>query len=506
MPSLSRAATLAAGLLATAVSATFNPASSRNVAVYWGQGYDQIPLSDVCNDENVDIVNLAFVNQFPKKRGDYPATNFANACGEQFFEYPDGTLSGLRSYCPSIGPGIKDCQAKGKKVLLSIGGGWPTDYYLQSKDIAEYFAEFLWGAFGPQTAKWVADGKPRPFGDASVDGFDLDLEAFMEPAPFSGYLDANYDYFVKHLKNKLFPTGPSTYYISGAPQCVLPDARLAAAISKSSFDFVFIQFYNTPQCSSRAGYNGIVGTATSFTFDQWVAWLKKNSVNKQVRLYLGLPANEAGAPNDVTSYLTPAEANKLVTFYAKKYPEIFGGVMLWEASLAARNKICEKNYNSWIKDILVGKYSTSPCAPKPSSSSTRASSTISSNRSSTISSTPTPVVSSSKTSASPTSSAVTSSAQSSAYPTSSAAPSSAVTSSAQSSVYGTSSAAPSSAAPSSVQSSRVWHELGRPQLCSTVLSPVQRVWHELRRYQFRGIIHPSILTVFGSVWRVFHKL
>jgi chitinase len=72
----SRAALVAAGLLAPTVSAAFSAQSSTNVAVYWGQGYAQIDLSEVCNDDSVDIVNLAFVNQFPKKIGEYPATNF----------------------------------------------------------------------------------------------------------------------------------------------------------------------------------------------------------------------------------------------------------------------------------------------------------------------------------------------------------------------------------------------------------------------------------------------
>jgi chitinase len=70
------AATVAAGLLASTVSAAFNAAASTNLVTYWGQGDDQIPLSQVCNDASVDIVNIAFVNQFPLTVTDYPATNF----------------------------------------------------------------------------------------------------------------------------------------------------------------------------------------------------------------------------------------------------------------------------------------------------------------------------------------------------------------------------------------------------------------------------------------------
>lgn len=195
--------------------------------------------------------------------------------------------------CPGINPGIKKCQANGKKVLLSLGGGYPTNYNLPTRELAEYFAEFLWGAFGPQDAKWVADKKPRPFGDAAFDGFDLDIESnwFGAPEPFTGAKSANYAHLVNHFK-KLFPKDKK-YYISGAPQCIVPDTHLADAITNSSFDFIFVQFYNTPQCSTRAGYNGVVTPkSNTFTFDTWVEWLKKNSKNPNVKLYIGAVSSQ----------------------------------------------------------------------------------------------------------------------------------------------------------------------------------------------------------------------
>jgi len=67
------------GLLAStiaSVSAVFDASASSNVAVYWGQGSNQLALEEVCNDPSNDIVILAFVNGFPKKRGEYPSTNF----------------------------------------------------------------------------------------------------------------------------------------------------------------------------------------------------------------------------------------------------------------------------------------------------------------------------------------------------------------------------------------------------------------------------------------------
>ena len=66
-------ATVAAGLLASGVSA------GGKVAIYWGQGAYQKELSVVCNDPSVDIVNIAFVNGFPKDNTTYPNTNFGKS-------------------------------------------------------------------------------------------------------------------------------------------------------------------------------------------------------------------------------------------------------------------------------------------------------------------------------------------------------------------------------------------------------------------------------------------
>jgi chitinase len=76
MRSYIRSAAVAAGVFASTASAAFDAASSKNVAIYWGQGNAQIDLSTVCSDPSVDIVNVAFVNGFPRQVGDYPATNF----------------------------------------------------------------------------------------------------------------------------------------------------------------------------------------------------------------------------------------------------------------------------------------------------------------------------------------------------------------------------------------------------------------------------------------------
>lgn len=74
-PSTITRAAIAFGLLASTASAVFDNNSKKNVAIYWGQGENQGPLSEVCADPSIDIVNIGFVNRFPKVRGDYPGTD-----------------------------------------------------------------------------------------------------------------------------------------------------------------------------------------------------------------------------------------------------------------------------------------------------------------------------------------------------------------------------------------------------------------------------------------------
>ncbi|KAF2031238.1 glycoside hydrolase [Setomelanomma holmii] len=374
---------------ASTATAAYNAASTQNVAIYWGQGNSQITLSEACADPSVDVVNVAFVNGFPLNVGDYPKTNFANACWGDYYEHPtDPTQDNkLLKTCPSIEPGIAACQAAGKKVLLSLGGGAPNDYYIPSEEVATYFAEFLIGAWGPPTAEWTG---PRPFGNAAVDGFDLDLEADASQVP-SGGISANYAFFVNELKRL-----QSSLLISSAPQCQVPDARLADAITNAPFDMIFTQFYNTDECSAKLGYQQISQSSTGFTFNKWADWLVANSKNKGVKLYMGLPAGTDGLPTHKDHYLAPNEASALVTKWSAQYPSIFGGVMLWEATVSAKNIVNCQNYAYWMKATLQGKFTSQykACVSSSSSSikpsSTKASSTVASTTSAAV--TPTATV------------------------------------------------------------------------------------------------------------------
>ena len=147
-------------LLAAAVVASSALVSASNqVALYWGQNGagGQERLAQYCQETDVDIVLLSFLNLFP----DPLNVNFANQCGNTF-------ESGLL-HCSQIGADIKTCQSLGKTVLLSLGGG-VGDYGFSDAASATKFADTLWNKFG------AGEDPERPFDDAVIDGFDFDIE------------------------------------------------------------------------------------------------------------------------------------------------------------------------------------------------------------------------------------------------------------------------------------------------------------------------------------------
>ena len=365
MYTFSRTVAIAAFTLISAVSATFDPTSKNNVVTYWGQGAYQQRLLETCKNPSIDIINIAFVNVFPDQGpGGYPGTNFGNACWGDVYKH-NGVNTDLLKTCPDIGLDIIECQQTyGKKIFLSLGGDSPGNYYIDSDATGKKFATFLWKAFGPVPAKYTG---PRPWGNATVDGFDFDVESLINPAPTADYMTSGYATMINQLKNALFPQDTSKrYYISGAPQCTIPDAHFTDILSQAWFDFLFIQFYNTQKCSARMGIKKLHGQAkgNDISYSQWT---NANSLNPNVRMSIGLPAS-VNASSDATYYLTPAEAQTLVQqFYGD---DLFGGIMLWEATYNQNHTICGNDYGTWMKKILnaqaKGKTIATTCKAKRS--------------------------------------------------------------------------------------------------------------------------------------------
>lgn len=138
------------------------------------------------------------------------------------------------------------------------------------------------------------------------------------------------------------------YYLTAAPQCPFPDAAdkdILNTNSSAAVDAVFVQFYNnfcganayTPDKpkdkAAKAEGSGSRTAAQGFNFDVWDEWALKESKNKDVRVFLGVPANKGAAS---TGYL-PIESLEPVIQYSKGF-ESFGGVMMWDVSQAYPNK------------------------------------------------------------------------------------------------------------------------------------------------------------------------
>lgn len=180
------ATSVSSGASSTGMSSyVFDSQSSQNIAVYYGQSgaTGQSTLEDQCADPNIDIVILAFVVA-RDYQGKYPDINFGAACGGQTLKMM-AEAPGLLS-CPQLEGYIDICQQTyGKKVLLSIGGSTSSLSFSAASD-ASSFASILWQLFGPPGN---IDIQLRPFGNVSIDGFDVGKSSEYPPRPefYSAY-------------------------------------------------------------------------------------------------------------------------------------------------------------------------------------------------------------------------------------------------------------------------------------------------------------------------------
>ena len=165
------------------------------------------------------------------------------------------------------------------------------NYGLSNQSDAENVARDIWAQYGPMQDGYIG---PRPLGDVVVDGFDLDIENNV-----GAY---NYIFLVEKLRELFAMDKSKQYYISGAPQCVVPDASMGDMIFNTMFDFLFLQFYNTPTCSARgeiSGFGADGGPNQYFTFDAWGEFVRVSfSLSKNAKLFIGLPASVDAADLD----------------------------------------------------------------------------------------------------------------------------------------------------------------------------------------------------------------
>ncbi len=156
----------------------------------------------------------------------------------------------------------------------------------------------------------------------------------------------------------LFATGHKDYLLTGAPQCVVPDASMGNMIAEVVFDIIFIQFYNTPFCSAR-NFIATNRVNSGFSYDEWSQFLA-GTASASAKLYVGLPASPVAAGGEGVFWLNPVEAKALIQKFAVR--DNFGGVMLWEATMAEHQVDQGKTYYQNIKSVLREIPGASPLA------------------------------------------------------------------------------------------------------------------------------------------------
>ncbi|KAH9937421.1 class III chitinase [Fomitopsis serialis] len=309
-------------------AAAFDLSLRDNNLRYWGQdSYGathsdyvnfQQPISYYCQDDAIDVIPIAFVNDF-FGTGNYPVLNLANTCNTTNAEYFNGT--NLLD-CSFLASDIEYCQNQGKAVTISLGGGGASVGFTDDSE-AESFADQIWNLFLGGSSDY------RPFGSVVLDGVDLDIE---------GGSETGYAAFNTQLRTH-FTSADKSYYISGAPQCEYPDEYLGNALNSSWFDMVYVQFYNNP-CGLQN-----FDEASGWDYGIWDIWAQQTSLNPNVKIFVGAPASTTAAG---TGYQTPDALAEYAVTTRNSFPS-FGGVMMWDASQAYQND----RYDLAIKKALV---------------------------------------------------------------------------------------------------------------------------------------------------------
>ena len=164
----------------------------------------------------------------------------------------------------------------------------------------------------------------RPFGEASVDGIDLDFES-----PNSNMVP-----FVNRLRELMDAESDKHYYLTAAPQCPYPDLAGKDFLNGPGavhLDALWVQFYNNP-CGLDS-FKPDTDSQDEFNFKTWDDWAHNTSKNKDVKVLLGVPASEGAAHTG----FVPTKDLKPVINYTEQF-DSFGGVMMWDIGQAYVNK------------------------------------------------------------------------------------------------------------------------------------------------------------------------
>ncbi|GAN03061.1 chitinase [Mucor ambiguus] len=333
------------------VQCAFNATANTNIIYYWGQNSASVApndpnhslwqkrLSYYCDGNDKDIIVVSFLHQFGMsvyRQGRSTAFDLSNSSQDC-----KGLIPGTQLLnCPNMEEDIIYCQSKGIKILLSMGGATPA-YGVATVKEGEDLADELWDTFGGGYQRNAT--AYRPFGNATVDGFDLDIENGEK---------LGYTAFVNKMRQNYELDTSKSYYIAAAPQCPFPDYFVGDTLNHAWFDFVMIQFYNN-FCSVIYDNN--------FNYNIWDAWASAKSMNKDVRLFVGIPGSPSAAGRGYVPY------TQLVSqIQPLKSMNSFGGIMVWDASQAYGNtQDVLPDYAHGIYRLIKDTNDTSPIELAP---------------------------------------------------------------------------------------------------------------------------------------------
>ena len=326
-----------AGLATAAPTPGLNTVVTRQApgaqnVVYWGQNGGGIvennDLSAYCTSTaGIDVIVLAFLYEFGN--GDnIPSGTIGQSC------FISNTGEGQD--CDALTTAITTCQSAGVKIILSLGGA-SGSYSLQSQSEAETIGQYLWDAYANS-----GSSTERPLGDAFVNGFDFDLELNNG--------NQYYQYMISTLRSNFASDPSNTYYITGAPQCPIPEPNMGEVISSSQFDYLWVQWYNNNNYTVPCAL-GINGDA-AFNYNNWTAFIA-GTPSANAKIFIGVPAAPLGAngsPSGEVYYATPDQLATIVDEY--KSDAHFGGVMMWNAGFSDSNVVSGCTYAQNVKSIL----------------------------------------------------------------------------------------------------------------------------------------------------------
>ena len=288
----------------------FDASSDSTLAAYYGQtdASASISLSTVCAESPATIVVLGFVDKF-FSAGGYPSLTLNALPGSPMKAAEKLGATGLTAM-PALQSNISMCQKMGKLVLLSLGGAAAESNFTSAAQ-AEQFASTLWDLFGG--GKNATVQAARPFGNITVDGFDIDNES-QDPSYYAE--------FTSQLRRLYAQDSSKPYYITGAPQCPRPDASIPLN-AMLMMDFVWPQFYNNPACN--ANETGFAASLQAWSKD---LELGKGGNGQPTKLFVGAPSYPQGQQGwQEAPQLAAAVKSASVGL------ENLGGVMLWDAAM-----------------------------------------------------------------------------------------------------------------------------------------------------------------------------